>query len=210
MGSDREAEERREGATENRKAGRPPPRWDSPATASCQDQLPNSSQRKNLSRPCSSVGTGQSVWDPPPQVRHSAASHAFLPGHRTSGARSPRGPVPLQPQQPGHRSPPSARFQIEIPWLRPSEDSTRQPRPLEAEAPPVPLPDAPPARKPPRAAPRPQNQVTPPHGHGWLFPQDSLKGVAGYPREGSLSLRSARVTTANVCVKGVLTRESRP
>lgn len=69
-----------------------------------------------------------------------------------AGTSPPSAPAAGPPRPP----PPSARFQIEIPWLGPSEDSARQPRPLAAEAPPAPPPDAPPARKPPRAAPRPR------------------------------------------------------
>lgn len=164
----------------NPKASRPPPPPGGtvPPPLPAWDQLPSCSRRKNPSRPCSSAGTSQSARVPPPQARHSAAPHASLPGHRTSGALSPRAPVPLQPQPSRSRPPPpSARFQIEIPWLGPSQDSARQPRPARRKPLPRPRRTRPPHENPlaPRHAPR--AQAPPPSRRGRPFP-------AGFPETG--------------------------
>lgn len=171
MGSGRDGEKRREGAAENPVAGRPPPRWDRPATASCQgsaSQLQPEEKSQPLLQLSRDWPTSPGSPGPGPPFRSPAnllTLHCTSRGSLAAGT----GPAPAPAARPPHPPPPSAGFQIEIPWLGPSEDSALQPRPLAAEAPPAPPPDAPPARKPPRAAPRPPSQATPP---GRAFPRD--------------------------------------
>ena len=126
--------------------------WNRPATASCpgsasqlQPQEKSETQgpdaRPGIPRPGPAIPQRRTPPYPDAALRSSLAA-----GTPSSFSVSRR---------PQHPPPPSRRFQIEIPWLRPSEDSARQPRPLAAEAPPAPPPDAHRVRKPPRAATRP-------------------------------------------------------
>lgn len=160
-----------------------------PPSLPARDQLPSCSQRKNPSRSNISAGTSRSARASPPRARHSAVPQASLPGHCTfkGSLAAGTGPPPAPAAGPPHPPPPSSRFQIEIPWLGPSEDSARQPRPLAAEAPPAPPPDAPPARKPPRAAPRPP---LPGHAPEAALPAGFAAAVAGYPGLERCVLRS--------------------
>lgn len=178
-----------------------------PPPLPARDQLPSCSQRKNPSRSCSSAGTGRSARAPPTQARHSAAPQASLPRHCTSkdSLAAGTGPAPAPAAGPRRPPPPSARFQIEIPWLGPSEDSARQPRPLAAEAPPAPPPDAPPARKPPRAVPRPPLSS---HAPGAALPAGFAVAVAGYPELERCVWRPELpwLVTANARVQGFFTR----
>lgn len=180
MGSGREEEERRDVAAENPKAGRPPPRWDRPATASCQGSA-SQLQPEEKSEPPLQLRRDQPLGPGSPGPGPPFCSPASLLTrtlHLQGSLAAGTGPAPAPAAGPPQPPPPSARFQIEIPWLGPSEDSERQPRPLAAEAPPAPPPDAPPARKPPRASPRPRPQATPP---GRPFPRDSPRAVARVP-----------------------------
>ncbi|XP_044914596.1 proline-rich protein 2-like [Felis catus] len=188
MGSGREEEERKDVAAENPKAGRPPPRWDRPATASCQGSA-SQLQPEEKSEPPLQLRRDQPLGPGSPGPGPPFCSPASLLTrtlHLQGSLAAGTGPAPAPAAGPPQPPPPSARFQIEIPWLGPSEDSERQPRPLAAEAPPAPPPDAPPARKPPRASPRPRPQATPP---GRPFPRDSPRGGPG-TRAGKTRLAS--------------------
>ncbi|XP_027981178.1 basic salivary proline-rich protein 1-like [Eumetopias jubatus] len=102
-----------------------------PPPLPARDQLPSCSQRKNPSRSGSSAGTGRSARAPPTQALHSASPQASLPGHCTSrgSLAAGTGPAPAPAAGPRSPPPPSARFQIEIPWLGPSEGGLGAPAP---------------------------------------------------------------------------------
>ncbi|XP_069866240.1 basic proline-rich protein-like [Dipodomys merriami] len=127
------------------------------------------------------------------------------------------GPRPVPAAGEPRLPPPSARFQIEIPWLGPSERRARRPRPLAAEAPPAPPPGAPRARKPPQAGHAPGFQATPPRHRGkvrgggpgsqafprgWRGWHGSVPGTVR--RERASPSQPLEVMTATACVRGVL------
>lgn len=168
-----------------------------------------------LPRPGWPSGLPAGVGFPPAACRDAA---------RHPAARSPPYPdtAPLELARPGDASssspgrspplpppPPSAGFQIEIPWLGPSENSPRKLRPLLAEAPPrIPRP-ARPGRGNPRGQATPHRQGHAP-GAGWrgrgAFPRGSRGSRAQCPAAG---LRFAlgvtlEIMTTSARVRGVL------
>ncbi|XP_051031265.1 basic proline-rich protein-like [Phodopus roborovskii] len=182
------------------------------------------------------VLAGRQKGPRPPPPPPGTAAPGFLPGSASRlqpegtppatarPARSPPYPdtAPLEPARPGTRPasapaagpprpppPPSAGFQIEIPWLGPSENSRRKPRPLLAEAPPrIPRP-----ARPGRGNPR--GQATPPRaghapGAGWrgrgASPRGSRGSQARCPAAGAAcALRATlEIMMASACVRGVL------
>lgn len=134
-----------------------------------------------LPRPGWPSGLPAGVRFPPAACRDTA---------RHPAACSPPYPdtAPLELARPGDASrsslrrrssapppPPSAGFQIEIPWLGPSENSPRKPRPLLAEAPPhIPRSARPGRGNPPRGQATPMTKATPP----------APAGVGGGPSRG--------------------------
>lgn len=118
-------EEGRQGAAENPSTGSPPPPGGTvPPPLPARDQLPSCSHRKNPSRPCRSAETRRSAPGFPrpgpavPRLRTPPYPDAALRSSLAAGTSPASAPVAGPPRPP----PPSARFQIEIPWLGPSED----------------------------------------------------------------------------------------
>lgn len=137
----------------------------------------------------------QRVWTPPatprparpPYPDTAPLSSLLAPGTRTAPASDARFSARPSP-------PPSAGFQIEIPWLGPSGNSRRKPRPLLAEAPPrlaplrIPPPGTPRARKPPREGHAPAAKATPP----------APAAVGGGPSRGVRAAHGAQCLDAGV------------
>lgn len=118
------------------------------------DQLPSCSQRKNQSRPCSSAGTSRSPGLP--RLRPAIPRPRTPPYPDTTPQElSRRGDRSRFSPSPGSRARllPSGRFQIEIPWLGPSENPRASPAPSRRK----PLP------RPRRTRPRHQNPLEPRH-----------------------------------------------
>ncbi|XP_020757320.2 basic proline-rich protein-like [Odocoileus virginianus] len=171
-------EEGRQGAAENPNTGSPPPPGGTvPPPLPARDQLPSCSHRKNPSRPCKSAETRRSAPGFPrpgpaiPQLRTPPYPDAALRSSLAEGTSPASAPAAGPPRPP----PPSARFQIEIPWLGPSEDSRASPAPSRRKLLPHPRRTRPRCGNPrgPRHA--PYAQATPPPRPGLcdrLFQRD--------------------------------------
>lgn len=155
-----------------------------------------------------SVSRLQRVRTPPATPRPASLltrtpplSSLLAPGTRPAPA-SDAGPSRPPP-------PPSSGFQIEIPWLGPSENSPRKPRPSRRK----PRPSSParhaPGAETPAGRPRPQGQSHAP-GAGWrgrgALPRGSRSSRAQCPAAGVRFALGAtlEIMTAGARVRGVL------